>query len=308
MLKIALWLGAAVIVIGFFWTVYFVWNVFGGMIFIADRTESKVQESPAYIRLLNDVTVQEISKNEKPLPLTNPLGPGGTGNLPASVDMVMEPDGAIVKRSRVFDQDPGQSVKVLTVDNSIESPAESYVFIKNILYKFTDGKLGDMIGEYSGPALSHIGHVAYINKKYFLVNGQPASSGYSDSRLWQVDRRTLHNTEVATDAYYVFDRPPMVFREKGFNGVVVVYYTGDFSYAFGGDSSRPEFSIIRIYNDRYPEGKDIVKIGFKGGTIVDVKADNGSLILTGDPSRPMMAHQPRLPARIWKVTIPGVSK
>lgn len=51
----------------------------------------------------------------------------------------------------------------------------------------------------------------------------------------------------------------------------MIYYTGSFDFAFGGDSSRPKFSVLRIYNQQYPEGRDIVRFSFKAGTVVDVR-------------------------------------
>jgi hypothetical protein len=61
-----------------------------------------------------------------------------------------------------------------------------------------------------------------------------------------VEKSTLEKKKIAEDTYFTFVRPPVVFRPKGFGGLVLVYYTGSVNYGFGGDSSRPEFSFIRI--------------------------------------------------------------
>jgi hypothetical protein len=119
-----------------------------------------------------------------------------------------------------------------------------------------------------------------------------------------VEKSTLEKKKIAEDTYFTFVRPPVVFRPKGFGGLVLVYYTGSVNYGFGGDSSRPEFSFIRIYNETYKEGLDVAKFGFKAGTIVHVEWRDNALIATGDPNRPAAAQKEPRPARIWRIELP----
>ena len=120
-------------------------------------------------------------------------------------------------------------------------------------------------------------------------------------RLWQVERETFNQSLIVKDPYFTFARPPMVFSPEGFNGHILIYYKESFNYGFGGDSSRPKYSFIRIYNDTYPEGKDIAQFGFKAGTIVNLEWKESSVFVTGDRSRPSQSEKPRLPVRVWKI-------
>lgn len=296
-LKILAWVFgvAAILVVIFFGTIIF------RMVGVAQITESKVKKSLEFKLLYDGVVIEEISKDEKPLPEKLSLGPTGTGDLPAGKEMVLYDDGTIVDERRTHDDSPGVEVEILLS----ETGNSSLVFRKNEVFIFDNFKLGTRIGEYSNPALGIIRHVSFINEKYILIEGDPADATYADSYLWQVERTTLKKEKLAGDIYFSFERPPMVFSPSGFGGVVIVYYTGSFLYAYGGDNSRPKFSVIRIYNNDFPDGKDVAKFGFKAGTIVDVRWENESLILTGDPSRPAMADKPRVPARIWHLQLPS---
>ena len=96
----------------------------------------------------------------------------------------------------------------------------------------------------------------------------------------------------------------MIFLSEGFAGQVVIYYTGSVDYGFGGNSSRPKYSFIRIYNERFKQGLGVAKFGFKAGTIVDIKWIDNALVVTSDPSRPLATNQKVMARRIWKIKLP----
>lgn len=214
--------------------------------------------------------------------------------------MLLSEDGTLVDEKRVYDNDPRAEVEVLWG----RTGQQALAFKKNEVFNVTDRKIGSRIGEFSNPALSIVRHVSSVNEKYLLAVGDPVTSPHNDSRLFQVDRATLIKTEIAEVIYYTFVRPPMVFNPSGFNGIVVVYYTGVLRYDFEGIGGAPKLSFVRIYNSDFPDGVDIAKFGFKAGVIVDVKWENKILILTGNPSHPSSTGQPRLPARVWQVQLP----
>lgn len=255
-------------------------------------TALKLKFSTKHKSLLDSIRIEEISKNVLPLPDTKP----NAGNLPIGVEMLLHKDGTIENTMRYFDNDPGETIQVLLSASNLPSLA----FNANEVYLFDNYKLGERIGEYTAPALKQVQHVSYIDDKFVLVVGTPADTAYVDSHLWQVNRHTLEKTEIASNIFFTFERPPKTFTPYGFDGVVVVYYIGSLTFDLGGHSSRPEFSVIRIFNKKFPDGKDIARFSFKAGIIVAVCFENNSLILTGDPSRPLV-NRPRLPARIWRV-------
>lgn len=287
--KIILWLLAIPFVIVILLASYTIIN----MVFISNITEFKLKFSPAKYSLKKGVVIAEISNNEEPRSVTEVT----TGDLPAARQMLLHEDKSITEGVRVYDADPAQEVLVI-MD---QMPGKSLVFKHNEVFVFDEFKLGSLVGKYSNPELEIIRHVAPINEQYILVEGDPATSQYSDSKLWQLNKNTFTKNIVSEDVYYSFVRPPMVFKPNGFNGTVVVYYTGSVDYAFGGDSSRPEWSVLRIYTEDYPDGIDIAKFGFKAGTIIDVQWNDEALIVTGDPSLPGMARQPARAVRVWEV-------
>lgn len=217
-----------------------------------------------------------------------------TGDLASSVELELLDDGSIADTKHRYNDESIQLVKVLI--SNAELP--SLVFKENQVYKFENNKLGPLLGQFSNPELSFIRHVVAVNNKYILVSGDSADSNYVDTYLWQVDVTTLEKVKIAGDLYYSFIRPPKIFISKDNNEIAVIYYTGSRNYAFGGNSSRPKLSVIRIYNSKFPEGKDIVNFSFKAGTIIDITWKNDGLILVGDPTPPR-THQ--LAAKVWHV-------
>ncbi len=273
-------------------------GIFINMIFIGKITEFKLLTALESKALLNDITIREISNNEKPWPqMSRHERSQSTGDLKPAKEMVVFDNGQLTSERRAYDSSPGKEVFVL----HDEQNNPQLIFRRNKVFKVKDGQRGDLLGYFSDPKVTFVRHVSALDEKYFLLIGDPSTVKYPYSYLWQVDKANLKKTKIAEDLYFVFEKPPMIFKPKGFEGIIVIYYTGSVDYGFGGDSSRPEFSHIRIYNDQFTNGTDIAKFGFKAGTIVDVKWSNGALILTGDPSRPLSAEMKPKQARVWEI-------
>jgi hypothetical protein len=280
--------------------VLFFLSIFLRMAFIGKISEYKLIFAMAREPLSEGIIISEISRNERPWPNQNSYRNLDTGDVQPAVEMVLLNDGRLSSERRVFDKDPGKEVQVIKDTN--QKP--QYIFTNNQVYHAKEGNCGKLFGSFSNPELSIVRHVSHLNHRYFLMIGDPTTYKYAYSYIWQVDKNNLEKHKIAEDPYFTFVRPPMIFRPEGFGGLVLVYYIGSVNYGFGGDSSRPEFSYIRIYNDKFEQGLDIAKFGFKAGTIVNVEWENNALIATGDPSRPAAAYQEPRPARVWRIEIP----
>jgi len=99
---------------------------------------------------------------------------------------------------------------------------------KSSRFEFDDYKFGKRIGEFSDPALDIIRLVLPINEKYILL---------------------IHDHQR-------FFSDEDIDSEKN-REVVVIYY--------GGGETKPKRSVIRVYNEKYPKGKDISEFGYKAG-------------------------------------------
>lgn len=265
------------------------------MVFNFQITGTLANLSSEYKKLVEDIDISEISHNEIALPYQFSYD---TGEKEGSKTMVLSSDGKIENDRRWFDDDPRQNIEVL-----IRSENEnSLVFKGNKIYLFDDFKLGPELGTFSNPSLKLIRHVMPVNNRYILVAGDREEATYADDYLWQLDTQTIEKTILTKDPFYSFSRPPKIFMPEGFNGIVIIYYVGSHSFGFGGGSSVPKESVLRVYNNQYPEGQDLVRFYYKAGTIVDVKWNDNSLILTGDPSKPDGAEKYRKPARVWQVS------
>ncbi len=280
--------------------ILFFLSIFVNMAFIGKITEFKLIFASGEEPLSEGVIIREISKNEKPWPGQSLFGELNTGDIQAAVEMVMLDDGQLLSERRFFDSDPGKEVEVIKDAN--QKP--EYIFTGKRVYHAKNRKRGKLLGSFSDPEVSVVRYASHLNDKFFLMIGDPATYKYAYSYLWQVNKNNLEKRKIAEGTYFTFVRPPMIFRPRGFGGLVVVYYTGSVNYGFGGDSSRPEFSFIRIYNDRFKEGLDIAQFGFKAGTIVHVEWSDNAIIATGDPSRPAAALMEARPARIWRIELP----
>jgi len=259
-----------------------------------------------YEPLAPNIEIDEISENENPLP-ENILNPeSDTGDVSAAERMLILDDGLTIRDKNKFEFDPDNEVTVLKRNQNLNS----FIFKDHKVFKFDDYKIGNKVGELSDPPLGLIRSVLPINENRILIAADLADSRYPDTHLWQVSTDTFEQKEIAKDIYFIHKRPSKVFMSDPNNDptknqeIIVIYYTGEERFfSYGGGETKPKHSVVRVYNNQYPEGQDLVEFNYKAGTILDVKWQNGSLILFGDPSPPRSAaSKPRLPARVWKLT------
>jgi len=270
--------------------------VFINMIFISQITQFKISFSEEYIPLIDGLTVTELEYDETASPEEKPE----TGDLEGAQEMLLYEDDSIKEGRRVFDDEP--ATEVLVAKNKYRQ--ETHVFKNNDVFQYTDGRKGKILGSFTSPEFDYISFVLPVNDRYVLVNGSMKDSPYpSERELWQVEYDGFNKAQLSTKPYYSFVRPPKVFLFEDSNEQVIVYYTESYDFAFGGDSSRPKYSVVRIYNSENPEGRDIIKFGFKAGAVVSViKVADGYQLIT-DPSLPAMAEKPRVSPRKWKIVI-----
>jgi len=276
----------AVLGVGLFLT------VFGRMVFIDKLAEKSVRRMKDVVIENASFQVVEIEHSLPPLPYE--YRPG-SGDVPAAREILLTPAGELQEGRRVFDKDPNRTVRLL---ESTEGKPDK-VFDGNDIFARKDGHLSERLHSFAEPSLQLLRYVGGINGDWFLLAGDPEGSPYANNKLWQVSHADYSRSLLTEDPYFTFDRPPRLFRPEGFAGTVLVYYTGSVDFGFGGDSSRPKHSVIRLFSEDYPSGHDIARFAFPAGTIVDIKYDNGALILYGDPSRP--GSEKRLPPRLWRL-------
>src|SRR5690606_17245399 len=292
----------------------FIVYVFCNMAFIADITERKVKKGKTHHLLAEGIQVSELE--HKMPPLEYEYRPG-TGAMPPAAEALLSSENKISEGERFYDSDPNISVLWLKAVGDLPDK----IFRKNDVYGIgeaganavegDDGKdeiierpLGKKLASFDNPPLGVLRHIGALNHQYFLLIGDHRDSPYPDDKLWLIDHTTFEQTQLSEDPYYSFSRPPKVFKPAGLDGEVLVYYVGSFDYGFGGDCSRPQYSVVRLFSSTHPQGIDLVKFAFKAGTIVDIEFKDGALILTGDPSRPR-TNANRLPPRLWKVGFPA---
>jgi len=291
-MKIFLWVAG----IGLLFVIIPVLILFSNFIFRSQITQLEVNFSSEFIALMEGVKV--IEKNYDVLPSDAEIP--DTGDLESAREMLLYEDDSIKEGRRVFDNDPGKEVLV----SFNKSRNESRVYLANNVFQYRNGHKGVLLGTFPPPIFSYIDFVLPINEKTMLVHGAMQDSPYpSERELWQVEYDGLIKTQLSHDPYYLDARPPKVFNFESDNEQVVVYYVGSYDYAFGGDSSRPKYSMMRVYNSLYPKGIDLIKFGFKAGTIIDVVKVDGGYLVTGDPSLPAMAGKARASLRQWKVVM-----
>lgn len=289
----------AIILIVIIVVVYIFATILINVMFVRESTEVKIKLSKEYEVLFDGVLIKEVTKGQVFFSDATSL----KGTLPSSEEKVLLDDGSISSKARFYDDDPGETVSIVPAVGEVPS----LLFHRNDVFEVRKNKNHGKVGEFKNPGIKFVNCVSHINKKYLLVVGVPDTNKFMKSSIYQVHRESFEKIEVGQKAYFYFDRAPVVFQPEGFGGQVAVFYSDYYSFSFGGggDSSRPKFSIVRIYNDSFPEGKSIVSFGFKAGIIVDIKWRDGSLIAIGDPSRPFNEKEEYLPVREWEIQLPN---
>ena len=278
----------AAVIIAFF--VY----VIGSMMFISQITQFKVWLSAEYEHLVEGLSIEELpgepASTEREVP--------NTGDVEGSQDMLLHDDGTVKDGRHVFDGDPGQSA--VGVFNPMRR--QSHLFVGNEVFEYADAKQGARLGAFSAPGFDMVDFVLPVNAHLMIMDGAMDDSPYpSESRLWQARYEGLEKQLISDDPYYVHARTPKVFVFDDPEEQMLVYYEGSFDFGFGGDASRPKFSVLRLYNEQHPEGIDLIEIGFKAGTVIEVERVDGAYIVSTDPSLPRMVDKPGVPPRKWKI-------
>lgn len=288
MIEIIIWVFAIAFLIG---TAFFVY-VLGGMIFVDKLAEMSVRRMKNFVLEDSSFGVVEQELDLPPLPYE--IEPD-SGDVPAAREILLTPENKLLDGRRVYDSDPNRTVSLL--ESADGNPDK--VFDRNDVYAVDGKRLGGLIHSFVGPSLQTLRYVGGLSQKLFLLEGDPEGSQFSDSKLWQVSHSDYSRELLSEDPYFTFYRPPRIFRPAGFPGCVLVYYVDSVDYGFGGDCSRPKYSVVRLYTENYPHGHDVVRFSFRAGTIVEVKYQGGALVLYGDPSRPGSSE--RRPPRVWRL-------
>ncbi|ABD79960.1 hypothetical protein Sde_0698 [Saccharophagus degradans 2-40] len=264
---------------------------------IAPRTERKVRRNANNKVLVKDATLTERATNMQPW--DNYYSILWDKSINAQ-DAVLQDNNTFVVGSSGLEQEQSKSYLLLT------GPYYTFAFKDKKLFWVHNGVLAHEEKAWGTHNFTRVTHAAVINANYMLVEAAPPSQHDHQLRhLYQVNVKTLEAHKLESTPYYTFDIPPKRFVNESTNTTVLVYYHDSYSYAFGGDSSRPQTSIVRLYNNTFPEGKDIANISFAAGMVIDVAFEEGNkLVLLGDPSRPAMYNKPRLAPRVWVLTLP----
>jgi len=127
--------------------------------------------------------------------------------------------------------------------------------------------------------------------------------GIVGNPLYQLNYPDFTAHKIADDLYYLFNKTPDVYRFSDQGATVLVYFTGSLMWGFGGDVNKPEQSVIRVYNDTWPEGRDVIQFSFKAGTVRGVGYQDGELTVVTDTTRPSGTkhNEVRTPLQ-WRVT------
>ena len=174
--------------------------------------------------------------------------------------------------------------------------------------------VGTLVDEETGETISTgIQYAAWANDRYFVMAGYQHTDKGTETPLWQGERDTFRAHKVDPDTFYLHAKLPDMYDFAEINSRIMVYFNDSLSWGFGGDVTKPKFSILRIYNATWPEGKDIAKFSFSAGMVRDIRLAEGSeagdatirLQVLTDPARPSGAEDKKeRPARQWRVTLP----
>ncbi|MDO6761492.1 hypothetical protein Q4566_14870 [Tamlana sp. 2_MG-2023] len=264
------------------------------MIFIDKLSIAKVRLSNDILDHNPNIQIEELSNTDAQI-ITEFMP--SDGDLPVAKEFLMTPEGELRDELHVFD-DENRTVLVF----KLKDTDTTLVFLDNTIHLQQDHKLGELIHTFKNPVMKSIWFVNYVNTDTILMIANPDTQKHVDTKLYQVNLKTFEKTLLSKNPYYCSNRPPKLLKPEGLDGSIAIYYSGTVSFGFGGHSSRPEISTVRIYNKQYLQGHDIASFTYKAGTITHAKIEGDKLILTGDPSRPITCDNYEKPARFWQIT------
>ncbi|GAA4276718.1 hypothetical protein GCM10022259_14420 [Aquimarina mytili] len=248
-------------------------------------------------KLLSDgVQIEEVPNEMEILPLD--FRPE-KADLNAGARLLVQEDGSLEKFELYTNNDPGKEIDAL-IDDTLEY---NLAFKNSKVYQITQDKIDTLVHKFEAPTFEPFRYFAIITKDYFLMNADLKEVNYAKPILWQVHKTTFETLKISEEPYYTSERPPLIIKPERYTGTIVVYYVGDISFGYGGDSSRPEQSIIRIYDQKNPQGKDLIQLSFAAGTIVDIEMDNADFLVYTDSSLPSSVGKPRVAPKTWRISI-----
>ncbi|WP_160153554.1 hypothetical protein [Microbulbifer sp. ALW1] len=296
-MEIAKWIGmgfGGVVAAVFCLFVY----AFVRMAFVKQFTELALLKDKTFRVLSPGVRVSESAHQLAPLEYE--YAPRA-GAVAAAESLLLRPDGLLEADDSHFDGDPRKGVLALA-DPKKDA---AWILSESRIYLREGDRIGRELVNFGGTPFTGFGYVAGLNEDWFLVAGDSGAHKYPETMLWQVSRENFETRLLEKNPYFTFSRPPKTFTPSGFEGVLLAIYRGVVSYGFGGDCSRPRYSILRAYTPAYPDGIDLARFSFKAGTIVDVQYQDGTMQVIGDPSRPGAAGKDRRPPRVWNLEMPA---
>lgn len=266
--------------------------IFLYMMFIAQISQLRVKLSKRYKVLQDGVLVEALSQQDG-LHCIRQLS---NVQLNSSKKVRLLNDEILETKGRFSDE--GREVCIL------KDPIKGYelLFDSSQIYHFSDNKKQSKIAELSSPKLRRVSHVSSLDSDNLLLIGAPDNELGVQYKLYQINIKDFQQGLIAEDIFlarsYVSDfektaLPLLVVAAENVQDVFVVYYIGRWAYGFGGDVSRPKYSVIRIYNQQYPQGKDIVKLGLKAGVIKELKFAGDEIFIRCDPGQPTDSKEKR---------------
>jgi len=193
---------------------------------------------------------------------------------------------------------------------------------KNEIFYINKNKLGEKHGALTNPDAASIDSVYKMEQGYFMMIADREKPFFRSPKLWSVNFDTLETTLISDNLYPESKRPVMCLRyiysgdralpsssptfDKSAPSLSFgVYYTGFVRHGWHGDNGHPKKSIIRVYSDLFPDGKDIIEFSFNAGTIVKIDIDTRNpnrLNVMTDASLPGVTGERPVYVREWKIT------
>jgi hypothetical protein len=197
------------------------------------------------------------------------------------------PDGTIAVEQR---QDGADNREGLTVLQCGELGLQIAVIDGEGFFAFTGGVLGERLGAYDSDARGPISNLMAIGDGRFLADAHYNPNAPATLRQYDLARLD-EPVELTREPYFFFVRPPKLL-DVGGGARALIYYWESANYAFGGDSSRPMYSGVRVYTPEQPDGADVLHTTFRFGVITDLRRDGDEWVVVVDPTSPR-DEQPR---------------
>lgn len=290
------------------------WMIYS-FVFIGHQAERQVSKTDPYQALTDGVSISDI-------PYAGPTlerdygRPFGIDGDPNGKWLLLD-NNTLKAGQRVMIDDPGKPVYRLALAPSSLSPIgisdpageddRALIFSGSKVFSAVNNRVGAELADLSNYPIGGTGYARWLNDQYMVVGGYLHTDKGTRTPLWQISYPDFSATPIVDDTFYLHVTVPAVYRFPEQNLSVLVYFTGSIAWGFGGDVNKPEYSVIRVYNDRWPAGQDIARFGFSSGIVRSVAAettDDGqsTLVVLTDPTRPSGVEGSEvLPPKQWRV-------